>query len=241
MSPSTARFFKQDIKIARQYNQSKVKEQTLDNVTNDHDMGREILREWVDANGLSAEQILSGETATSKVIQEHTLADIMADVQSDQVFQSVKRGSVSLAPSIPDVMVQFSSKVPTAYTCTRRRISSFQMNISSQSKQQQNSNNSTPKCSIDKSGILLVDLNHSRKQSLILRDKLKQSEHLPYSVWPKANRPTILVSPPSVEEPLPTSGTSNNMSQFIPDPSKYRRMSKSALHVYQEEMKKQTN
>lgn len=220
MSPSTARFFKQDIKIARQYNQSKGKGQTLHSPNSD--MGQEILREWVDANGLRAEQILSGQTAASKVIREHTLADIMADVHNDQVFQSVRRGSASLAPATPDLVVRFSQK-PNS--------------LPGQWRRQSTSGRNSYTCAADWGNIPLVDLmNRGRKASLALRETLKHSDHLPYSVWPKARKPTILVT--SSDEPLPS--VSSHASHLAPDGTRFRRVSRSALHSYQEEMKRQT-
>lgn len=240
MSPSTARFFKQDIKIARQYNQGKRKGPTFESPY-ECDVGKEILREWVDANGLSAEQILSNESAASKVIQEHTLADIMADVQSDQIFQTVKRGSVSIAPSAPDVMVQFSPKVHTIATAYRRKSSSLFATNGHKSDSLSNKYNSSIVDFSSKHSTQLVDLNNPPEEAKVLRKKLLHSEHLPYSVWPKARSNSLIPNPSGyIEQPYSNSFTYNTVQLNQPESTtKYRRMSKSALQCYQEEIKNQ--
>ena len=232
LSPSTARFFKQDLKIARQYNQDKSKGQTLEGLSGE-DVGQEILQEWVDATGLNAHQIMSGDSAEAKAIQEQTLADIMADVQNDQVFQLVKRGSISINPVAADLMstlslqrlspsTPFQSRRPTLVPASRSP-----------------GNGSFNSLVLDTNGTSLIDMNgvtSNRRKSSALRQTLATSEHLPYSVWPKARTSRFNVHPATLEVPSTTPSI-----LLTPDLAKYRRMSKTALTSYIEEMKRQSD
>lgn len=230
LSPSTARFFKHDLKIARQHNQDKSKGQTSEGLCGE-DVGQEILQEWVDATGLNAQQIMFGDSAQAKAIQEQTLADIMEDVQNDQVFQLVKRGSISINPVSPDLMSSLSPPRHSPSTPFQgRRHTTFAPSPSP-------GNGSFNSLVLDTNGSALIDMNgtSNRRKSIALRQTLLTTEHLPYSVWPKARSSRFHVTPATLKVPA-TPGV-----QLTPDLTKYRRMSKSALSSYKEEMKKQSN
>lgn len=230
LSPSTARFFKQDLKIARQYNQEKSRAQTLEGLS-DEDVGQEILQEWVDATGLNAQHIMSSDSAQAKAIQEQTLADIMADVQNDQVFQVVKRGSISINPVSADLMRTLSPQRLSVSTPLQSR--RHTLIPASRSP----GNGSFNSLVLDTNGTALIDMNgaSSRRKSTALRQSLLTSEHLPLSVWPKARTTRFNVTPATLEVPK------NPSILLTPDLAKYRRMSKSALTSYKEEIKRQSN
>ncbi|XP_054164816.1 uncharacterized protein LOC128962466 [Oppia nitens] len=83
MEAGTQRFFKHDIKIARQHNRKSLvsggRRQTL---------GEQILNEWAEISGLNKNQVMSN-SPEAKVTQFQTLYDIAQDVEMDETFQTV--------------------------------------------------------------------------------------------------------------------------------------------------------
>ncbi|OTF72220.1 DUF389 domain containing protein, partial [Euroglyphus maynei] len=79
LSPVSRRFFQEDIKIAREYN-----ERSGPN----NDLGEDVLREYATIHGIDSEQFMKPE---SRAVQLQALADIVKDVEADQVFQTVTR------------------------------------------------------------------------------------------------------------------------------------------------------
>lgn len=221
-SSSTARFFKEDIKIAREYNREQCKHKNMP----DGDFGQEIISEWADANGLNAHQIFSDKSPESRAIQLHTLRDIMSDVENDHVFQTVKRGSVSISPCTPDMMLRAASPVhllarsnsiisgPSGIYRRRKTLASIP---------------TTPSSVIEipsRPEIPLSDLRRRRGSAALLR-RLSTAEHLPYSVWPKTRRDSQQsLSQETLLTPI----------SMLGDGAKYKLMSKSALRSYEEEM-----
>ncbi|KAF7493812.1 Uncharacterized protein SSS_07140 [Sarcoptes scabiei] len=79
LSPENRRFFQEDIKIAREYNQR----------SNSSELGVDILKEYASMVGLDSEKVLNPE---ARAVQLHTLADIARDVEADEVFQTITKG-----------------------------------------------------------------------------------------------------------------------------------------------------
>ncbi|KAJ6222573.1 hypothetical protein RDWZM_001118 [Blomia tropicalis] len=78
LSKANRRFFKEDIKIARQYNEKH----------RGSNLGEDVLKEWANIAGLDKNEFLKPE---SRAVQLHTLADIAKDVEADLVYRTVTR------------------------------------------------------------------------------------------------------------------------------------------------------
>ncbi|XP_054157688.1 uncharacterized protein LOC128956032 [Oppia nitens] len=87
MSPTTRRFFQEDIKIVREYN--------AEHGGNSDNMGEQVLKEWADMNGINANELLAN-TPEARVTQFQTLTDIIRDVEEDQVYKSIQRTRISV-------------------------------------------------------------------------------------------------------------------------------------------------
>ncbi|XP_067124246.1 uncharacterized protein [Centruroides vittatus] len=81
--PKTSRFWKHDIKVARDYNR------TFGN-NEGEEMGKQFLQEWASLTGVDPKEILS-DTQEARLKQLQTLRDIIEDVEADDVYQSVMR------------------------------------------------------------------------------------------------------------------------------------------------------
>ena len=145
----------------------------------------------------------------------------MDDVESDHIFQTVRKGSCSVSPYTPDIMLG-------PQLLNRRSIS---MSPSIDERRRTISVSPSSRSSIVdmemKSDIKLNDLRQRRRGSVALLQSLSKTEHLPYSVWPKTRRES---QHSLSQETLLTSRT------ILGDAAKYRLMSKSALLSYEEEM-----
>ena len=137
LSPSTARFFKEDIKIARKYNRQSnngdgmKRHSTLPSSglggsggggNNDYaplddscSLGAQILREWIAANGLNESKFFADDSPAARESQSQTLRDMLADVKADRVYQAIARASNQFSQSMicpEDLVVTFASDSP---------------------------------------------------------------------------------------------------------------------------------
>ncbi|KAH9527654.1 hypothetical protein DERF_001661 [Dermatophagoides farinae] len=78
LSPVSRRFFQEDIKIAREYNQR----------SETKNLSEDVLREYATIHGYDSEQFMKPE---QRAAQLQALNDIAEDVEADQVFQTVTR------------------------------------------------------------------------------------------------------------------------------------------------------
>lgn len=100
------RFFTKDIKVARDYN----RRMTAANIhgartSNNEAMGDQILSEWAEIAGLDAKTLLS-DKPEARVTRRQTLHDIIADVNADNVYQSVTRSAVGLKNAGSEVFLR---------------------------------------------------------------------------------------------------------------------------------------
>lgn len=100
------RFFMKDIKVARDYN----RRMTAANIhgartSNNEAMGDQILSEWAEIAGLDASTLLS-DKPEARVTRRQTLHDIIADVNADNVYQSVTRSAVGLKNTGSDTFLR---------------------------------------------------------------------------------------------------------------------------------------
>lgn len=127
----------------------------------------------------------------SKTAQVQTLQDMLRDVESDEVFQSIVRGSRKT--SVDMLYGRRESRVSMA---GGRRISRIQLpvilfqlkcsfvlpNIFLQSQQRKASIFTLP---VPEEGSQGVTGRNRRSSSVLLRRSLATSEHQPFSVWPQ--------------------------------------------------------
>lgn len=87
--PRTQRFWKHDIKVARDYNRT---------VHDANDLGHEFLQEWADLTGVDP-KLLTSDDPHSRITQLQTLQDILMDAEDDEVYQTVTRHVANQPPS----------------------------------------------------------------------------------------------------------------------------------------------
>ncbi|XP_049513794.1 uncharacterized protein LOC119466483 isoform X2 [Dermacentor silvarum] len=78
--PRTQRFWKHDIKVARDYNRT----------LHESDLGQEFLQEWAKVSGVDP-KLMSSSDPQSRLAQLQTLQDILMDAEDDDVYQTVTR------------------------------------------------------------------------------------------------------------------------------------------------------
>ncbi|KAH8031949.1 hypothetical protein HPB51_022147 [Rhipicephalus microplus] len=79
--PRTQRFWKHDIKVARDYNRT---------LHESNDLGQEFLQEWAKVSGVDP-KLMSSNDPQSRLAQLQTLQDILMDAEDDEVYQTVTR------------------------------------------------------------------------------------------------------------------------------------------------------
>lgn len=79
--PRTQRFWKHDIKVARDYNRT---------LHESNDLGQEFLQEWAKVSGVDP-KLMSSNDPQSRMAQLQTLQDILMDAEDDEVYQTVTR------------------------------------------------------------------------------------------------------------------------------------------------------
>ncbi|KFM82931.1 hypothetical protein X975_27020, partial [Stegodyphus mimosarum] len=225
----TSRFWKEDIKIARDYNTSMPASEA-------DELGKQFLAEWATLNGLEPDALLSDD-AEAALTRMETLKDIMQDVETDEVFQTVARSVSSVADprplsqrfSILPVSPPASTTSPTSQRKSGLRSwlrSSLQPTENGTSHQQLDPvlqdvelRRPHPQSSV---GPRLPS--GSRSSIALLRQSLMNADN-PYTLWPSAstetsNKVRFLVTPVPEEAPLgvPTSPLRRRVSRFLQDP-----------------------
>ncbi|KAK8771143.1 hypothetical protein V5799_025612 [Amblyomma americanum] len=87
--PRTQRFWKHDIKVARDYNRT----------LHESDLGQEFLQEWAKVSGVDP-KVMSSDDPQSRIAQLQTLQDILMDAEDDEVYQTVTRHLASQPASL---------------------------------------------------------------------------------------------------------------------------------------------
>jgi hypothetical protein len=182
MSASTRRFWKEDIKIARDYNKTESEGQNT--------LGEEFLREWAAMTGLDEKELMS-DRPESKVAQLQTLQDMLRDVESDEVFRSIVRSTQgneisiegrrhSLYPpgmsTLPLDGDRRGSTIHSTGTGARRGSTVLQASMARR----------TSAFCLKVPEATGPDAMQRRRSSAMLRKSLQATDHLPYSVWPQA-------------------------------------------------------
>lgn len=194
----------------------------------ENELKEEIVREWANATGLDANRLLTPDALESKMIQSHTLQDIMQDVNSDSLLRKLRRDSHSISPVSPDAemiarrhfpdMNRSHSIVSSAGSVFRKRPTvSFTTSLAA----------TASSASIDmaeNSGdIAMTDLLSKRRKSQALLRQLTRNDHSPYSMWPRVQESDSRM-------------TSEPSSPFFADGDKYRDISMRALASYEDEI-----
>ncbi|OQR69318.1 laminin subunit beta-2-like [Tropilaelaps mercedesae] len=93
--PDTDRFWKHDIKVAREYNRRNT------TVGSAGDMAQTVLSEWATVAGIDP-RVMQSDEPKARISQLQTLQDILMDAEDDEVFQTVtsKVGNLSGADPI---------------------------------------------------------------------------------------------------------------------------------------------
>ncbi|CAG2118979.1 unnamed protein product, partial [Medioppia subpectinata] len=212
MAPGTQRFFKHDLKIARKYNRKSMA------TGNNDPIGQQILEEWAEISGLDKNQMLS-ETPEARVTQLQTLYDIAQDVESDETFQTVMgkavgnpnqfglgrrltqpvlfgrgaRKSMASNTQFPQVLTlgqdMLKGQTGRRYTVSPAVLKARNSRAFMTEASDDNSPNSTMGSVRGLKPNELISEQGRRRSSNLLRKSLKNSSHLPYSVWPSSQPP----------------------------------------------------
>ncbi|RWS05082.1 hypothetical protein B4U79_08841 [Dinothrombium tinctorium] len=206
------RFFKEDIKIARDYNR---RSKTL---INQEQLGEQILNEWAEIAGLDPKEFLS-EKPEAEVTRLQTLKDIIEDVEDDEVYRSVTRSAVgrpyqaNMIRRLTQANIRKSGRANSnvsredineiwdveksvtkkgrsfsVYPPSRRKDSKWNIDqISTQdSTIGSNQRNSLAELSVRGLKPSEIEARDRRRSSVAFRRTLQDSEHSPFSMWPNS-------------------------------------------------------
>ncbi|GBO30052.1 hypothetical protein AVEN_40447-1 [Araneus ventricosus] len=87
--PAVSRFWKHDVKVARDYNKTLGENEG-------EDLGKQFLEEWANLNGIDP-STLKTDTEESRLTQLQTLMDIVEDAQEDDVLRTLSMSVPSAA------------------------------------------------------------------------------------------------------------------------------------------------
>ncbi|XP_042897539.1 uncharacterized protein [Parasteatoda tepidariorum] len=230
----TSRFWKEDIKIARDYNTSMPASEA-------DELGKQFLAEWATLNGLEPDALLSDD-AEAAMTRMETLKDIMEDVETDEVFQTVARSvSTSADPrKISAALFMPISKRISVMTTSpnlsvpvvangdqRRRRGTWAQTLHPTEDKPEDKLKLDPELQdveLRRPKTLSVSPrvqrpSSSRNSVAVLRQSLMNTNN-PYTLWP-AQKPRFVVTPVP-EEPAalstPSSPTRRRISRFLQDP-----------------------
>ncbi|XP_022704303.1 uncharacterized protein LOC111269159 [Varroa jacobsoni] len=92
--PDTDRFWKHDIKVAREYNRRNT------TVGSSGDMAHTVLSEWATVAGIDP-KMMQSDDPKARISQLQTLQDILMDAEDDEVFQTVTTKVSNLSGADP--------------------------------------------------------------------------------------------------------------------------------------------
>ncbi|CAL1277622.1 unnamed protein product [Larinioides sclopetarius] len=90
--PAVSRFWKHDVKVARDYNKTLGENEG-------EDLGKQFLEEWANLNGIDP-STLKTDTEESRLTQLQTLMDIVEDAQEDDVLRTLSMSVPSAAEKV---------------------------------------------------------------------------------------------------------------------------------------------
>ncbi|GIY96751.1 uncharacterized protein CEXT_450201 [Caerostris extrusa] len=174
--PAISRFWKHDVKVARDYNKTLGENEG-------EDLGKQFLEEWANLNGIDP-STLKTDTEESRLTQLQTLMDIVEDAQEDDVFRSISMSNpagdkVSRRLSIaPGMTLQDAGP-----TLRRASIAQGGLKGSQMKKRRQSRLPNLMDAVREDEG----EGNEIPRKSVIYNQSLQNSEN-PYSMWPSKSR-----------------------------------------------------
>ncbi|GIY06004.1 uncharacterized protein CDAR_253032 [Caerostris darwini] len=223
----TSRFWKEDIKIARDYNATMPAAEA-------EELGKQFLAEWATLNGLEPEALLSDD-AEAAITRMETLKDIMQDVETDEVFQTIARSVSSVTNPRPISQRLSVMSVPPSLAGSRPSIAEIREEARDRSRSLLPPENGHPEIALDPefkdielrrpqvhvSPRLAKRPPTSRSSVALLRQSLVHADS-PYTLWPsESQRKNRFMVTPVPEESLmtvPTSPVRRRVSRFLQDP-----------------------
>ncbi|KAF8782819.1 hypothetical protein HNY73_013055 [Argiope bruennichi] len=223
----TSRFWKEDIKIARDYNS------TMPAAEAD-ELGKQFLAEWATLNGLEPDALL-GDDAEAALTRMETLKDIMQDVETDEVFQTIARSVSSVNPPRPISQRLSVMSVPPNMAPHRPSVVEHEKDGRDRSKSLMPPENGHTDIALDPefkdielrrpqvkvSPRLAKRPPTSRSSLAVLRQSLINADS-PYTLWPSeaASKNRFLVTPVPEESlmTVPTTPVRRRISRFLQDP-----------------------
>ncbi|XP_015791874.1 uncharacterized protein LOC107368544 isoform X2 [Tetranychus urticae] len=206
-SSPTSRFWKEDVKIVREYNKT-VRERK-------RSLHQDFLQEWAEMNGLDPQELLS-ENPEARAVQMATLRDMVKDVEEDEVFQQILMNTRPNADYIRKVSM--ATIEPLRFDGTKNK-SASNVSIDMENRDLKfqrrsialpspsarsflgnqtgdlsphNSRRGTRSAKNSVSTLSMLNQpttetgNLQRRQSTaLLRKSLRNSDHSPYSLWPR--------------------------------------------------------
>ncbi|GBM80321.1 hypothetical protein AVEN_132890-2, partial [Araneus ventricosus] len=231
----TTRFWKEDIKIARDYNSPA----TAGRIRGKQfcaEALKQIIKNYCSEtlNGLEPDALLSDD-AEAALTRVETLKDIMQDVEMDEVFQTIARSISSVNPPRP-ISQRFSvMSVPPNLAPHRPSVSEHVKDGRDRSKSLHPPENGHTEIALDPefkdielrrppvhvSPRLAKRPPASRSSLAVLRQSLMHADS-PYTLWPSeaASKNRFLVTPVPEESlmTVPTSPVRRRISKFLQDP-----------------------
>ncbi|CAL1273559.1 unnamed protein product [Larinioides sclopetarius] len=223
----TSRFWKEDIKIARDYN-------TTMPAAEADELGKQFLAEWATLNGLEPDALL-GDDAEAAMTRMETLKDIMQDVETDEVFQTIARSVSTANPPRPISQRLSVMSVPPNLAPHRPSVGEHEKDGRGRSKSLHPPENGRTEIALDPefkdielrrpqvhvSPRLAKRPPASRSSLAVLRQSLMHADS-PYTLWPSevASKNRFLVTPVPEESlmTVPTSPVRRRISKFLQDP-----------------------
>ncbi|GFS80926.1 uncharacterized protein NPIL_62451 [Nephila pilipes] len=176
--PAVSRFWKHDVKVARDYNKTLGENEG-------EDLGKQFLEEWANLNGIDP-NTLKSDTEESRLTQLQTLMDIVEDAQEDDVFRSISMSvpapaaekvtrRLSIAPGVtlqdagPALRRASIAQAGMKATQLKKRRQSRLPNLMDAVHEDEGEGNQIP------------------KKSVIYNQSLQNPDN-PYSMWPSKSR-----------------------------------------------------
>lgn len=176
--PAVSRFWKHDVKVARDYNKTLGENEG-------EDLGKQFLEEWANLNGIDP-STLKSDTEESRLTQLQTLMDIVEDAQEDDVFRSI---SMSVPAPAAEKVTRRLSIAPgvtlqdAGPALRRASIAQAGMKANQLKKRRQSRLPNLMDAVHEDEG----EGNQIPKKSVIYNQSLQNPDN-PYSMWPSKSR-----------------------------------------------------
>ncbi|XP_055933379.1 uncharacterized protein LOC129963216 isoform X2 [Argiope bruennichi] len=178
--PAVSRFWKHDVKVARDYNKTLGENEG-------EDLGKQFLEEWANLNGIDP-NTLKNDSEESRLTQLQTLMDIVEDAQEDDVLRTISMSVPAAAEKVnrrlsiaPGMNLQDAGPA-------LRRASIAQSNMMKNNAMKKRRQSRLPNLmDAVKEDEGEGNQSHIPRKSLIYNQTLQNSEN-PYSMWPSKSR-----------------------------------------------------